>query len=81
MILCTFNEIENYTPLNPLFAKAAEWILNTDLDKLEHGKTIIKGDQLFAIKETLPGRQPEKANLEAHKKYIDIQICLKVQIV
>jgi len=77
MILCTFAQIANYASLNPLFAKASEWISNTNLQELEHGKTMIYGEELFAIKETLPGRKAEKANLEAHKKYIDIQICLK----
>ena len=77
MILCTFEQISNYSSLNPLFEKAAEWISSTNLHELPHGKTIIDGNRLFAIKETLHGRKAEKANLEAHKKYIDIQICLK----
>ncbi len=77
MILCTFNQIKNYSCLNPRFATAAKWLLSNDLQKLPHGKTIIDGEEIFAIKETLPGRKADKANLEAHKKYIDIQICLK----
>ncbi|EDM27599.1 hypothetical protein LNTAR_20373 [Lentisphaera araneosa HTCC2155] len=77
MILCTFEEIENYACLNPRFATAAKWLLDQDLDKLAFGKTIIDGDEIFAIKETLAGRKEDKANLEAHKKYIDIQICLQ----
>ncbi|WDE99093.1 YhcH/YjgK/YiaL family protein [Lentisphaera profundi] len=77
MILCTFDEIENYACLNPRFAIAAKWISSTNLQELEHGKTIIDGEEIFAIKETLHGRKADKANLEAHKKYIDVQICLK----
>ena len=77
MILCTFDEIANYSCLNPRLATAAKWLLNEDLDQLSLGKTIIDGENIFAIKETLAGRKEEKANLEAHKKYIDIQICLK----
>ena len=77
MILCTFDEIENYACLNPRFSTAAKWILSTDLNALEHGKITIDGDNIFAIKETVPGKPENRANLEAHKKYIDIQICLK----
>ena len=77
MILAHFDQLHEYATLNPHFAKAFKWIHNTDLQALPHGTTIIDSDNIFAIKETLPGREANKANLEAHKKYIDIQICLK----
>ena len=77
MILHSFDKLSEYSKLNPHFAKAFQWINHTDLEQLAHGKTIIDSDNIFAIKETLPGRESSKARLEAHKKYIDIQICIK----
>lgn len=77
MILTTFSELNDYTKINPLFAIASDWLQSTDLTTLEVGEHEIKGRDLFAIKATMMGRKPDQAKLEAHKKYIDIQVCIK----
>ena len=77
MILTTFSDLKNYAQLNQLFEVAAEWLQSTDLTQLEIGEHEIKGRDLFAIKATMMGRKPKQAKLEAHRKYIDIQVCIK----
>ena len=77
MILTTFSELNDYTKINPLFAIASDWLQSTDLTTLKVGEHEIKGRDLFAIKATMMGRKPDQAKLEAHKKYIDIQVCIK----
>jgi len=61
---------------NPFYAQALEFIKNTDLNSLETGKHIINGEDLYVnvIDSSLKTR--EQARLEAHAKYIDIQIPL-----
>ena len=77
MILTTFNELNDYIKINPLFELASDWLQSTDLNQLEIGEHEIKGRELFAIKACMMGRKPKQAKLEAHKKYIDIQVCIK----
>ena len=77
MILTTFTELHDYTKINPLFSLAADWLQYTDLTQLAIGEHEIKDRELFAIKATMMGRKPNQAKLEAHKKYIDIQVCIQ----
>lgn len=61
---------------NPYYAKAIEFITNTDLNALENGKHFIDGDNLFVNIVDSNMKTPEQARLEVHDKYIDIQIPL-----
>ena len=61
---------------NPNYVKALEFIRNTDLNSLEHGKHIIDGDNLFVNIVDSDMKTPQQARLEVHDKYIDIQIPL-----
>ena len=75
-----FDNIENarrYEPLNPLFARAFEFIRSTDLRILKPGRYPIVGDDLLVIVETVSGRTREQASLECHRRYIDIQYVLE----
>lgn len=76
MILSSLSQSERYATLHPLFPLAFEYIRNTDLYALTPGRYPIKGDELFAIVEQVPGRMREIARLEAHRRYIDIQLVL-----
>ncbi len=76
MILSSLSQSERYAALHPLFPLAFEYMRNTDLFALAPGRYPIKGDDLFAIVEQVPGRTREMARLEAHKRYIDIQLVL-----
>lgn len=61
---------------NPYYAKAIEYIGNTDLYSLENGKHFIDGDNLFVNIMDSNMKTPQQARLEVHDKYIDIQIPL-----
>ena len=76
MILSSLSQSSRYADLHPLFPRAFEYIRNTDLYALTPGRYPIVGDELFAIVEHVPGRTREMARLEAHRRYIDIQLVL-----
>ncbi len=76
MIFSNISQSERYSALHPLFPQAFEYIRNTDLFTLAPGRYKILGDNLIAIIEHLPGRTREMAKLEAHRRYIDIQMVL-----
>ncbi len=76
MIFSNISQSERYSALHPLFPQAFEYIRNTDLFALAPGRYKILGDNLIAIIEYLPGRTREMAKLEAHRRYIDIQMVL-----
>ncbi len=76
MILANLSQFDRYTTLHPLFERAFEYMRDTDLYALAPGRYPIVGDELFAIVEHVPGRAREMAKLEAHRRYIDIQLVL-----
>ena len=76
MIFDSKHSADRYAALHPLFPRAFEYIRNTDLFALAPGRYNIVGDDLIAIVEHVPGRTREMAKLEAHRRYIDIQLVL-----
>jgi YhcH/YjgK/YiaL family protein len=77
MILDTLSNIDRYAELHPLFARAIEFMRNTDLHRLSPGVHQIIDKQLFVIVEVEQGRTREQAKLECHRRYIDIQLVLQ----
>lgn len=79
MILDSLHNAGKYTSLNPLFAKAFEFISNTDLAALEVGKFDIDGDNLRGIVSDKEGTTAEAstAKFECHNAHIDIQVCIR----
>jgi len=76
MILDSLSQAERYLKLHPLFPRAFEFLRNTDLKALTPGKHDVQGEQIFAIVETSAGRTRAEAQLECHRRYIDIQLVL-----
>lgn len=76
MILDSLENIKAYEAMNPNFAKAIEFILNTDLEKLPLGRNEIYGDLVYANVMEVQPRTKEEVPIEIHRKYIDIQIPL-----
>lgn len=76
MIFDTIANADRYATLHPLFAQAFAYIRNTDLNALAPGRYPIADEDLFAIVEHVPGRSRESAQLECHRKYIDIHLVL-----
>jgi YhcH/YjgK/YiaL family protein len=78
MIIDTIQNASKYFPVHPLFAKAFEYIRNTNLDTIEMGKYDIHGDNLRAIFSSKVGMTAEEstAKFECHNNHIDIQFCI-----
>jgi len=77
MILDSLKNAYAYISLNPLFKQAFDFISKNDLSSFEPGKVVLDGDRLYISVMEIEGKTPEAAKMEAHKKYIDIQIVLK----
>ena len=76
MILDRIEQIERYKILNPHFSAAFAFLQQAELSELPCGKHDIDGDNVFAIVDKATARPREQARLEAHRKYIDIQVVL-----
>jgi len=79
MILDSLKNANASISLNPRFKQAFEFIQKNDLAKMDPGKVILDGDNLFISIMEIDGKLPEVAKMEAHKKYIDIQVVLSGQ--
>lgn len=77
MILSALSQSDRYAALHPQFAQVFDYIRNTDLYALPPGRYLIAGEEVFAIVEHVPARTREMARLEAHRRYIDIQLVLE----
>ncbi len=76
MIIDTVANAERYIALHPLFAQVFAYMHNTDLLSLASGRHNVIGDDFFVIVERVSGRSRTEAQLECHRKYIDIQLVL-----
>jgi len=78
MIVDTIQNASKYFSVHPLFAKAFEFIQQTDLANVADGKSDIT-EGLKAIFSNAPGKTTETsvAKFECHNYNIDIQLCIK----
>jgi biofilm protein TabA len=76
MIFSALSQSERYATLHPLFPRAFDYIRDTDLFALAPGRYPIVGEDMFVIVEHVQGKPKEHARLEAHRRYIDIQLVL-----
>ena len=79
MIVDSIQNSSKYTSIHPLFAKAFDYIHNTDLSALEIGKFDIDGDHIRGIVSDKQGMTAadSTAKFECHNAHIDIQVCIK----
>jgi YhcH/YjgK/YiaL family protein len=77
MILSALTQSDRYAALHPLFQRVFDYIRDTDLFAIEPGRYKIEGDDLIAIVEKVSAKTKEMAKLEAHRRYIDIQLVLE----
>ena len=77
MIVDTIKNASKYFSVHPLFEKAFEFILKTDLENAADGRSDI-GEGLKVIFSNAPGktREASLAKFECHDKNIDIQLCI-----
>lgn len=73
MIVDRLEHADRYCEMYPAFAKAFAFLNQENLAQLSPGRHEIDGDRLFCSISKGPGRSRSEANLEAHRKYIDIQ--------
>ena len=59
------------------YAKAVDFLMNTDLENLEPGKYVIDGDNVFANVVEYTTIPWEEAKFEAHENYTDIQYVIQ----
>ena len=72
MIIDTLTNAEKYITLNENFKTVFDYLKNNDLSKMECGSYQIDGKNLFFNLQE--GETKPIQKLEAHKKYIDIQV-------
>ncbi len=75
MVLDTLENSDKYISLHPNFAKAFEFIKSVNLETVEVGKYEIDGKDVHAAVMIKDGGPSETAKFEAHRNYIDIQVC------
>ena len=77
MIHDTLQNFRQYAALNPRFAAVAEFLEKNDLKQLSTGKhEILPDGEAFANVQEITGRNVAAIPVEAHRKYIDVQIPL-----
>ena len=72
MIIDVLDQSEKYISLHKDFKIVFDYLKKTDLNKLECGIHELKGKDVFFNLQEYETKQTQK--LEAHKKYIDIQV-------
>ena len=78
MIIDTLNNSAKYDAMHPLFAKAFEFIKQTDLINAADGKSdIAEGLKAIFSNKTGVTAEASVAKFECHNKHIDIQLCIK----
>ncbi|MBO6012493.1 MAG: YhcH/YjgK/YiaL family protein [Bacteroidales bacterium] len=77
MILDSLQNSAKYESLHPAFKQAFDFVKNTDFSKMEPGKIMLNGKDLFVNYSLATGKTEEAAKMETHKDYIDIQIAIE----
>lgn len=77
MIIDTLDHIGRYESLHPRFKAAFAFLTRPDLSAVPLGRTEIDGTALFALVQEYETKPIQAGKLEAHKKYIDIQLVLQ----
>ena len=82
MVLDTLARCDRYTPLHPAFARAFEFLTGADWTELisraaSAERHDIDGDRLYVSIARTDGRGRDGARLEAHRRYIDIQMTIE----
>jgi len=76
MVFDRLEGIDRYAALHPRFPKAFAFLREAKLSALAVGRHDIDDRNLYAVVGRDPARARDQAKLEAHRKYIDIQVVL-----
>ncbi len=76
MIIDTLENAAAYYGIHPAFQRAFRFFKRPDLSTVE-GRVNMDGEWIYALGIKGGGTGREKTELELHRKYIDIQVCLR----
>jgi biofilm protein TabA len=76
VVIDTLTRTKRYGVLHPLFAQAFDFLSTAELSTLAPGRISLVGDRLFVSIDHVDGRGRQHARLEAHRRYIDIQVTI-----
>lgn len=76
MILDSLSNLERYASILPQVSLVANYLKSVNVNNIPEGKHLIDGDRLFVTSAINDAKTKEAAKLEAHNKYVDIQVCL-----
>lgn len=77
MIIDTLDHSASYENLHPRFKAAFAFLRRPDIAAIALGRTDIDGSKLFALVQEYETKPIQEGKLEAHKKYVDIQLVLE----
>ena len=76
MIVDRLEEANQYCRLHPGFDAAFDLLRSTPYDEIAPGRHEVMGDSLVLIIDHVDAKGREAARLEAHRKYIDVQLTI-----
>lgn len=76
MIIADLNQHARYHALHPGFRPAFEFLARPDIARLAPGRYALDGARLYVAITEETGRPIATARMEAHRRYIDIQMPL-----
>jgi YhcH/YjgK/YiaL family protein len=76
VVIDTLTHASRYSVLHPLFSRAFTFVATTPLGTLPPGRIPLEADRLVVSIDQVDGRGRGGARLEAHRRYIDIQVTI-----
>jgi YhcH/YjgK/YiaL family protein len=73
MVIDQLKNAHHYYKLGEGIAAALRYLQNTDPTKVEPGRYVLDGDQLYAMVQQYDTKPKAQGFWEAHRKYIDVQ--------
>lgn len=77
MIYDTFQNASRYRGLSPRFARAFDYLLQTDIVAQPDGRVDLIPGEVWATIMRKPARTAAVAQFEYHRRYADIQCCVE----
>ena len=76
MIIGSLTQTKRFEILHPDFKKVFEYVRSGDWQQVTAGKIVLEEDKIWVNVDEVTGKSREAAKLEAHNRFIDIQIPL-----
>jgi YhcH/YjgK/YiaL family protein len=86
VVLDALTQYQRYVSLHPAFPRAFRFLTNADWtalapETIDSGRHSVRhsldGDRMYVSIDQMNGRGPDGARLEAHRRYIDIQLTIE----